>query len=148
VSAVSLVPPQLDGVDFRTFRGRADYADFARLITASSRGEGHDRVETAEGLASAYDHLERCDPAHDLVVAEVDGLPVAYSRVWWDQEPDGPRIYRHVCFVDPERGGRSPPGTTTHPRSSSRSGRTTATRERRLSLGQRATRRSPTRPRW
>jgi mycothiol synthase len=105
VSAVSLVPPQLDGVDFRTFRGRADYADFARLITASSRGEGHDRVETAEGLASAYDHLERCDPAHDLVVAEVDGLPVAYSRVWWDQEPDGPRIYRHVCFVDPERGG-------------------------------------------
>lgn len=39
-------------------------------------------------------------------VAEVDGLPVAYSRVWWDQEPDGPRIYRHVCFVDHEYGRR------------------------------------------
>jgi mycothiol synthase len=107
VSALSVAPfPQLNGVDFRAFRGRADYAEFARIITACSRGEGHDRVETAEALASAYDHLERCDPARDLVVAEVDGVPVAYSRVWWDQEPNGPRIYRHVCFVDPTHGGR------------------------------------------
>ena len=34
--------PQLDGVDFRMFRGPADYADFARIITASARGEGED----------------------------------------------------------------------------------------------------------
>ena len=98
--------PQLDGVDFRMFRGPADYADFARIITASARGEGEDRVETAEGIASGYEHLNRCDPARDLVVAEVDGLAIAYSRVSWDQEPDGPRVYRHVCFVDPEHGGR------------------------------------------
>ena len=54
--------PQLEGVDFRMFRGKADYPDFARIITASARGEGDDRVETPEGLASGYDHLERCDP--------------------------------------------------------------------------------------
>ena len=98
--------PQLDGVDFRTFVGPADYVHFARIITASAKTEGYDRVETPEGIASGYDHLERCDPARDLVVAEVDGLPVAYSRVWWDQEPDGPCVFRHVCFVDPEHGGR------------------------------------------
>ena len=97
--------PMLDGVGFRMFRGRADYPDLARIITASARGEGDDRVETAEALGSAYDHLERCDPEHDLLVAEVAGLPVAYSRVWWDDEADG-RVYKLVGFVDPAYGGR------------------------------------------
>ncbi len=97
---------QLQGVAFRPFRGAADYEDFARIITATSRGEGQDRVETADVLASFYDHLDRCDPDRDLLVAEVDGQPVAYSRLWWDQEPDGPRVYKQVCFLDPDFGGR------------------------------------------
>jgi mycothiol synthase len=97
--------PKLDGVDFRMFRGSADYPDLARIITASARGEGDDRVETPEAIASAYDHLDRCDPARDLLVAEIDGVPVAYSRVWWDDEVDG-RVYKLVGFVDPEHGGR------------------------------------------
>ena len=91
---------------FRTFRGASDYPHLARIITANAKGEGDDRVETAEGIASGYDHLDRCDPARDLLVAEADGAPVAYCRVWWDQEPDGPRVYRQVCFSDPAAGGR------------------------------------------
>ena len=98
--------PKLDGVTFRMFGGHADYAAFASIITAAAKGEGDDRVETPEGIASGYGHLDRCDPARDLLVAEVDGKPVAYSRVWWDQEPDGPRVYRQVCFLDPAVGGR------------------------------------------
>jgi mycothiol synthase len=97
--------PKLDGVDFRMFRGRADYPDLARIITASARGEGDDRVETPEAIASAYDHLDRCEPGRDLLVAEADGAPVAYSRVWWDDEVDG-RVYKFVGFVDPAYGGR------------------------------------------
>ena len=88
------------------FRGRADYPVLARIITASARGEGDERVETTEALASAYDHFERCDPTRDLLIAELAGLPVAYSRVTWDDEVDGPRVYRQVCFVDPEYGRR------------------------------------------
>ena len=98
--------PQLDGVAFRMFRGPADYPALARIITASARGEGDERVETVESLASTYDHLERCDLGRDLLIAEFDGLPVAYSRVTWDDELDGPRVYRHAGFVDPEFGGR------------------------------------------
>ena len=101
-----LALPQLQGVVFRPFRGASDYPDFARIITAFAKGEGHDRVETAEGIASGYEHLERCDPERDLLVVEVDGRPVGYGRVWWDQEPGGPRIYRQVCFLDPAFGGR------------------------------------------
>jgi mycothiol synthase len=98
--------PQLDRVAFRNFRGAGDYPELARIITASAQGEGDDRVETTEALASGYEHLERCDPAQDLLVAEVDGVPVGYSRVFWDQELDGPRVYKQVCFLDPEFGGR------------------------------------------
>lgn len=98
--------PELDGFAFRHFGGESDYPHFARLITACSKVEGNERVETAEGIAAGYAHLERCDPERDLVVAQVDGRPVGYSRVSWDQEPDGPRVYRHFCFVDPDFGGR------------------------------------------
>jgi len=97
--------PQLDSVVLRTFRGADYYPDLARIINSSAEGEGDDRVETAEALASAYDHLERCEPSRDLLVAEVDRMPVAYSRVFWDDEEDG-RIYKLVCFVDPAFGGR------------------------------------------
>jgi mycothiol synthase len=98
--------PEIDGVRFRTFRGESDYTHFARIITAFAKGEGNDRVETAEGIAAAYEHLERCDPKTDLPVAEVDGRPVGYGRVWWDQEVGGPLLYKQVCFVDPAFGGR------------------------------------------
>jgi len=98
--------PNVPGVVFRPFRGASDYPHFARLITACASGEGDDRVETAEGIASGYDHLERCEPERDLLVAEVDGRPIGYGRVWWDQEVDGPRCYEQVCFLDPAYGSR------------------------------------------
>jgi ribosomal protein S18 acetylase RimI-like enzyme len=98
--------PLLDGVGFRMFAGATDYPDFARIMTASAQGERFDHVETAEALASYYDHLERCDPSRDLLVVEVDGVAVGFSRVWWDQEPDGPRIYAHECYLDPDLGAR------------------------------------------
>ncbi|MBA2742068.1 MAG: GNAT family N-acetyltransferase, partial [Actinobacteria bacterium] len=56
--------------------------------------------------AAAYASLDRCDPARDFLFAEIESQAVGYSRVWWDQEPDGPTIYRQVCFVDPAFGGR------------------------------------------
>jgi GNAT superfamily N-acetyltransferase len=98
--------PELTGASFRLFAGASDYAHLARIVGANARGEGNDRFETADALASHYEHLERCDKTRDLLVAEVDAVPVGYTRVWWDPEPDGPHIYRHVGFLDPELGRR------------------------------------------
>lgn len=93
--------PQLAGFDFRAFRGPSDYPHFVRIINAAARDDGDERVETLEGTTAAYENLERCDPARDLLVVERGGAPVAYSRLWWDQHVDGPRTYAHVCFVEP-----------------------------------------------
>jgi GNAT superfamily N-acetyltransferase len=98
--------PKLVGVSFRTFAGASDYTHLAGIICAHARGEENDRVETAEAISSNYEHLERCDKARDLIVAEIDAVPVGYSRVWWDPEPAGPHIYRQVCFLHPASGRR------------------------------------------
>jgi ribosomal protein S18 acetylase RimI-like enzyme len=98
--------PELEGVAFRLFGGPADYPPLARVINAASRGEGGTRVETPETLAASYDHLARSDLGQDLLVAEVDGVPVAYGRVGWDEEAGGPHVYTLVCYVDPAFGGR------------------------------------------
>jgi len=98
--------PQLAGFEFRMFRGASDYPHLVRIVNAEARRHGEDRVETVEGLAASYDHLERCDPARDLLVVEESAVPVAYSRVSWQQPVDGPRTYSHVCFVDPQAQGR------------------------------------------
>ena len=66
--------PRLDGMELRRFRGADDYPHFARIITAWAQGMGDDRVETAEGIASGYENIQRCDPFQDIVVVEVDGL--------------------------------------------------------------------------
>ena len=81
----------------RSSRGSSPRAPRRRATTASRR---------PRASRSGYEHLERCDPLRDLLVAEVDGRPVAYSRVWWDDEADGPRLYKQVCFLDPLAGGR------------------------------------------
>ena len=98
--------PNVPGITFRSFRGASDYPHFARIITAWAKGQGEDLVETAESIESGYSNLERCDPERDLLVVEVDGQPIAYGRVWWDQEVAGPRCYEQVCFLDPAFGGR------------------------------------------
>ena len=98
--------PALPGVEFRRFRGPTDYPHFARIVTAWAQGVGDEHVETAESIASRYENLERCDPLQDVVVAELDGGPVAYCRVRWNEEAGGPHLYEHECFVDPDFGGR------------------------------------------
>ncbi len=102
----SPVFPQLGGVDFRAFRGESDYSEIARIFTACAKGQGSDRVATAEGIAAMYEHLERSDLTRDFLVAEVNARAVAYSRVEWGQEADGPCVYFQICFVDPGFGGR------------------------------------------
>lgn len=102
VTAVPVVP----GVRFRGFAGRSDFAAMVRIIDASKRADGDERSDSADDVERYYAHLERSDPATDMLFAEVDGLAVGYCRVWWDQEESGPRTYTHVCFIDPEYQGR------------------------------------------
>jgi ribosomal protein S18 acetylase RimI-like enzyme len=97
--------PRIPGLLFRRFRGDADYAAMAAVIEGSKHADGIERTDSAEDVARYYQHLVNCDPFRDMLFVESDGRVCGYSRVWWEQQPDGDRLYRHLAFLLPERRG-------------------------------------------
>lgn len=94
--------PAIPGLTFRRFRGPEDYPHMLGVINGSKAADGIERSDTLEAIANNYDHLERCDPYRDMVMAEVDGKMIAYNRVLWDQQEDGVRTYTVFGFLLPE----------------------------------------------
>jgi mycothiol synthase len=100
-SAPSRHAPPIPGVAFRGYRGPGDAIHVARVNNAARDADGIDDIVTAEEIANDYAAPTNCDPARDIVLAEVDGLVVGYSRVWWVDTNDGARSYISFCAVDP-----------------------------------------------
>lgn len=94
----TLVSP---GLEFRNFRGESDYAQIATVLMASDAADQLEHKVTAEYLADAYQHLRNCDPYRDMIVAEVAGEMIGYSRGWWLDEPITGRVYLHNGFLIP-----------------------------------------------
>ncbi len=91
------------GYTARHFNGPDDYAILASLLSASEAANGSQVVITTEQIAHSYEHVQRCDLKTDLlVVFGPEGAPVAYTRVFWDQELTGLRRYGFVCHILPE----------------------------------------------
>ncbi len=91
------------GYRTRAYAGLEDLPRLARLLNASEAANGVEYVISTEQLTHDYSHLQRCDLHTDLLIAQArDGAPVAYTRVFWDQELDGLRRYGLVCHILPE----------------------------------------------
>jgi len=99
-------PPPIPGLVLRPFRGEEDFPAMRRVKLAAEAADGVDQPVTLEDFAHVYRHLENCDPATDMVMAEIDGELVAYGRVFWWEEYAGARRYAPFCFVAPEGRGR------------------------------------------
>jgi ribosomal protein S18 acetylase RimI-like enzyme len=72
-----------------------------RVYTAAHEADGLEEVTTLEDMQRNYATLVNCDPARDILLAEVDGSLVAYARVFWMDLVDGGRSYENFGFVDP-----------------------------------------------
>lgn len=74
--------PAIDGLRFRRPRGDdADWAAMAALTTAANQHDAIPFMPTAANLREEIEASEGCDPASDLVVAELDGRMVAEAGV-------------------------------------------------------------------
>jgi mycothiol synthase len=93
--------PAILGVSFRRFRGPTDYPHMAAVVAASADVDQVELVTTAEDLANSYVHLTNCDPYQDMVFAEIQGEVIGYSRGWWFEEENGPRLYPFARFLVP-----------------------------------------------
>jgi GNAT superfamily N-acetyltransferase len=93
--------PAIAGLAFRRFRGASDYPAMAAAIQASADADKIERADSAEDIERAYAHLSNCDPTQDMIFAEVDGQVIGYSRGFWWEETNGPRLYGFVGFLVP-----------------------------------------------
>lgn len=95
--------PALAGLSFRGFGGETDYARMAELINTCNRVDKLDERTTTEEMRNNYTHLTNCDLDRDVLVAEIDGQMVGYSRVWWVEETETDRIVAyHIGNLHPE----------------------------------------------
>lgn len=85
----------------RSFRGEADFPVMVRIMNACNRVDELEYNESIQDVARVFSHLTHCDPFTDMRFAEIGGGPAGYSRVYWKDELDGPRLYIGLGFVDP-----------------------------------------------
>jgi mycothiol synthase len=93
--------PPIPGLRFRTFRAPADAGVLAEILNAESAADGVDEYVTADEVAADLAHATEEDPARSLVIAEIDGRPVAFARRGWRDR--GVFVaYEHTGFVHPD----------------------------------------------
>lgn len=93
--------PAVQGLTFRHFEGEADFEGMLAVIDAAKRFDGVERTDSVDDMATYYRHLVNCDPYRDMCIATVGGQTIGYSRVWWEEQDDGVRVYLSTGFLHP-----------------------------------------------
>jgi mycothiol synthase len=94
--------PPISGLRFRRFRHPADDAALSALINAGNAVDGIPHRLTPAQIANWLDHPSRMELDEDLLIAEVNGEPVAYAEGGWEQDNDGGRNYSVWGQVHPD----------------------------------------------
>lgn len=97
----------LSDVKIRCYRGEQDIPNMLPVMLNSSDADGRQHTgATVEEVVRQYAHLSNSNPLDDVLLAEVAGKIVAYSRCYWEQEESNNAtdllLYRCVVYVLPE----------------------------------------------
>jgi mycothiol synthase len=91
------------GVTLRPFAGEADLPAFVNIFRAANEADRLDERTSLEALRNWAAHpSESFNSGRDLVVASVDGEPVAYGWTMWVDTSDGIRDYATRGHVHPD----------------------------------------------
>jgi len=91
----------LENLTLRTWRGEADDAHLAAILTASEHADQLPMTITASELAENLTKTPRFDILRDLIIAAIDGQAVGFGRVRWQDDPSQ-RIYSLTGYLLPE----------------------------------------------
>ncbi len=97
IPEISTIP----GLNFRRYQGKSDLPSIVALDNLVHQADQTGEVETVEQLSHHFRHLKNCDPYADILLGEIDGQLVVYSRVWWVEEADGSFLYRLFGNIHP-----------------------------------------------
>lgn len=108
-NSVSIVgAPAIPGLSFRRFRDDEDYHVLLEVNTRSKIADGLDQdLHTIDTLKYVYGPGPAHDPRNDVLISEIDGKAVGFTRLFWERiQEDGSRTYWHFGFVVPEWRGK------------------------------------------
>lgn len=95
--------PSIEGLRFRTFAGPADLPAMLGVVQAANQADGVEEAGSLEEITNSYSHLENCDPYQDMIMAEVNGNLIGYSRVLFHfEEETGDAIYFLFGNIHPD----------------------------------------------
>lgn len=95
--------PQIEELRFRRFRGESD---FPAMVAVTRRMGERSYATSAEDLANDFRHTEGFTPRTDVLIAEVGGRMIGWTRVWRTQDPAGLTLYNHFVNLLPEWYGK------------------------------------------
>ncbi len=99
--------PAIAGLHFRGFRGPEDFPLMHNVIEKSKDVDKQEFSESLEDLARNYEHLTNCDPYQDMLLVEMHGEVIGYSRVFWAElNLEGKRVYQHFTNLLPTWRGQ------------------------------------------
>jgi GNAT superfamily N-acetyltransferase len=92
-----------DGLPFRSFAGKSDYAKMAKLLQTISIADHADFWVTPEDIERDYQHLINSNPETDMYMLEnFQGDLAAYTRVGWDVDDEGRQIFSFPFNIHPD----------------------------------------------
>ena len=94
--------PSIPGLKFRHYLGESDLPGMVKLNNLAYLADQTGELETLDQLSHHFAHLKNCDPQKDVILGELDGEFIVYSRVHWVQEDDGTIVYRLFGNIHPE----------------------------------------------
>ncbi|MFW6196752.1 MAG: GNAT family N-acetyltransferase [Thermoplasmatota archaeon] len=97
--------PDIEGLKFRKYRDEEDLRKMLRVFNISNEADDIEDVKNLEDIKRDYSHLTNCNIFEDVLLVEVNGKVIGYSRVWWNQIQGGNREYRYILFLIPEWRG-------------------------------------------
>jgi len=98
--------PAITRLTFRHFRGKTDYALMAQVRKDSKEYDHVDPLSTLESVPTAEEikkHIndDHCNPFKDIIIAEINGNVIGYSKIGWWTEKDGTWLYLHLQYLVP-----------------------------------------------
>ncbi len=98
--------PIIPGLNFRRFRGEADYPGMVAVLDGSKIPDHLEYIDTVDDIRNDYAHLTNCNPYEDMLMVEMHNQLIGYNRIFWTRELTGAYIYVHFGFLDPKWRGK------------------------------------------
>jgi len=100
--------PEIDELSTTNYQDEEDLKDIVRIWSDCMETDDIDVPITLKEMKNQFDHLTNCDPEEDTLFVKIDGEPVAFSWIRWEDvsSEKQERLYRFQIKVIPEYRGK------------------------------------------